>query len=252
MVETLRDLGKTMRFLAILLAVATASSLVAEEEKRPVWIAAVGEPPVARLRVVEEFGFRGYKPDEIPERQLFPQDWSLAGENASEDFKLKLNHPARRLDLPRALRSCQLETGDKASLLSLKLSENPSLYILFNKDDTGEWKKGLSSLPVSLTRKSGQFARTTLVNLTPVPISYLKDDGKGGSLAPGQSLPVRIPQSAKTKTPSLPIVTQVGSKDVRLVVTDYHGSSSWLPVTIVRPASNTARPRLQGTVIYLN
>lgn len=238
--------------LVFLFAAATASSLTADEDKRPVWIAAVGEPPIAKLRVVEEYGFRGYKPDKIPESQVFPQEWNLAGEKTDEKFKLKLNHPARRLDLPLSLTSFQLEAGGEASLPSLELGDKPSLVVLFNKNDSGEWKKGLSSLSVPLTRKSGQTSRTTLVNLTPVPIRYLKDDGQAGTLAPGRSASVRIPLSKQTKTAALPVLTRVKSKDVRLTVTDYHGSSSWLPVTIVRPATNSARPRLQGTVIYLN
>ncbi|WP_411845124.1 hypothetical protein AAFN60_14825 [Roseibacillus persicicus] len=226
-------------------------SLAAEEAKRPIWVAAVGDPPVAKLKVVEEYGFRGYKPEEIDPKLQFPRQWSLSAGGASESLELKLNHPAIRLDLPASATSLELGLEGEATLNHFQLTSRPTLIVIYNPASDKSWRKGVEALAIPLEDRSGSALETTLLNLAPVSLHYLGSSGKPATLASHKWIPAKVPREKGSQVASLPILAKVEKREARLVVTDYRGVSSWKPVTVITPVFNAARPRLRSSVLYL-
>lgn len=232
--------------------VATASLSLAEKEAvRTLWAVAVGDPPVAKLKVVEEYGFRGYKPEEISDDLIFPSDWSVTGGGGRRDFTLRLNHPAERLEIPVGSTSVQLGFEDNPQLASLTLPEEAALIVIFKPNPKDSWKDGARAMVVPLGQRAGSGLETTLVNLAAVPLQYLNKAGKPTPLPPLQWTQARVPQESASGVSSLPLLAQAASREARLVVTEYRGSSPWKPVTLVTPVPNAARPRLRSLVLYL-
>lgn len=240
-----------MKILLFLFLILAAPSSIAEEKLRSIWAVAVGEPPVAKLKVVEEYGFRGYRPEELESDLLFPTNWSLTGGGASQDFVLKLNHPATRLEVPLGASSVQLGCAEHPNLTSVSLPEEPALIVIFNPTPKESWKSGTRVMVIPLQRRGGTVLETTLVNLASVPLHYLSAAGKPTALTPLKTIRTRVPQDSSTGVSSLPLLAKTKSHEARLVVTEFRGSSDWNPVTLVTPVFNAARPRLRSLVLYL-
>lgn len=238
-----------MKILFYLLV--TASSLLASEKGRSVWAVAVGDPPVAKLKVVEEYGFRGYKPEEISRDLIFPSEWALSGSGGRHDFTLKLNHPATHLELPLGATSLQLGFSEQPQLASVTLPEEPALIVIFKPDPEDSWKDGARAMVIPLSQRAGSGLETTLVNLASVPLQYLTQAGKPSPLPPLKWTQARVPQEGARGVSSLPLLARAAAQEARLVVTEYRGSSRWNPVTLVTPVLNAARPRLRSLVLYL-
>lgn len=240
---------KSRSYLVLSLLACQLAGAAESGASRQLIIAAVGEIPVPRLRVVEAMGRRGYEEDEKSTHLFFPNDWKLQIAGASTDLVLNMNLEPAGVSVPAgeveiAIRPTAAKPGNtppKTKILPATSSVTPMIMVVFNREPQKEWNDSYSSVFVTGSLLDPAKPAATVLNLSGATLMFTGQDQQKHALAPGQSAVAPIFVNKERTITMLPLSATDGTKTLNLDVCPIDTRGLYCPLVVVFPSIPEAR-----------
>ena len=214
---------------------------------RQLIVAAVGEIPVPRLRVVEAMGRRGYEGDETSTHQFFPNDWKIEVAGTSTDLALSMNLEPAGITIPNGELQIAIHpakgdnTPPKPKTLAAATTGEPTIMVLFNREPQKSWSEGYDSLFVGCTPLDTAKPAAVVLNLSGATIMVTGQDQQQHPLAPGLSTVAPVFVNKEGTITMLPLSATDGTKTLNLDVCPIETRAPYCPLVVVYPSISTGR-----------
>ncbi|RYD26529.1 MAG: hypothetical protein EOP87_22615 [Verrucomicrobiaceae bacterium] len=216
---------------------------------RPLIVAAVGEIPVARLKMTEVMGRTGYEADESSTPLLFPQTWEFKAGAVTSKVEIGLNLEPAVIEIPRNHEGISLkpfESNPPTSQVKPKPVpaagvEGPTMLIIHNRNPDKPWLDGFSSVFTTCQPMNPAKPSAVIINLSGATLSYTGSDRTAHRISPGASAvaPIFIHQERSIRM--LPLTAAAGGKTYPLDVCPIDTSGNYSPVVVVYPSITQPR-----------
>lgn len=233
--------------LAIITLALFANELRADEPKpKELLVAAVGDIPVPRLKVVEEFGFRGYKRDEDSSPLVFPAEWMIEGADLERSLALKLNREPLKLAIKSSNGVIGIKPGGEDAEpkpMTAGTTKELEMLVLFNRVPDKPWIENFGTSMAPCVTLNPDRPMAVLLNLSGATLQFMDAEKKTRELAPGKKAVAPILVNRESGASKLALVAHANGKPYDLSLYSIGFSGKYCPVVVVYTAINSAKSR---------